>query len=120
MTRQPVKLLLDEHIWEGLAEALAQRGYDVVHVAHTQQRGMDDDLLLAWATSQDRAVLTYNVCHFAPLAAQWYVVHRNHAGVILSAQLPPGELLKQMLNLLTALSADDLKDTVRWLQEFKG
>ena len=30
MTGERIKLLLDEHIWEGLAEALTQRGYDVL------------------------------------------------------------------------------------------
>jgi hypothetical protein len=43
MTSQPLKLLLDEHIWEGLAEALIQQGYDVVHLNHTTQRGIDDE-----------------------------------------------------------------------------
>jgi hypothetical protein len=40
--------------------------------------------------------------------------------VILSVQLPPGELLRQMERLLATLSADALKNTVRWLQEFKA
>jgi hypothetical protein len=120
MTGKPIRLLLDEHVWEGLTEALAQRGYDVVHIASTQQRGMDDESLLAFATAQSRAVLTYNVRHFVPLAARWYEAHRDHAGVILSAQLPPGELLKQVEKLLVALSADELRNTVRWLQEFKA
>ena len=44
---KPIKLLLDEHIWEGLAEALTQRGNDVVHLTNTDQRGLDDEPLLA-------------------------------------------------------------------------
>ena len=67
MNGRPIKLLLDEHIWEGL------------------------------------------------LVRLWYEVGREHAGI----QLPPTELLKQAERLLVALSADDLKNTVRWLQEFK-
>jgi predicted nuclease of predicted toxin-antitoxin system len=59
MTNEPIKLLLDEHIWEGLTEALTQRGYDVVHISHTGQRGIDDEPLLALATTQGRAILTY-------------------------------------------------------------
>lgn len=116
---QPIKLLLDEHIWEGLADVLAQRGYDVIHIANTDQRGLDDEPLLTFAAAHGRAVLTYNVRHFVPLVAQWYQVHREHAGVILSIQLLPGELLRRMEKLLTTLSADDLKNTVRWLQEFE-
>jgi hypothetical protein len=102
---EPIKLLLDEHIWVGLTDALVQRGYDVVHTAHTTQCGVDDELLLAYATSQGRAVLTYNVRHFAPLVRMWYEAGREHAGVILSIQQPPGELLKQMERLMETLSA---------------
>jgi Domain of unknown function (DUF5615) len=82
-----IKLLLDEHIWEGLTEALTPRGYDVVHISNTQQRGIDDEPLLAFATAEGRAVLTYNARHFVPLVRLWYEAGRAHAGVILSVQL---------------------------------
>jgi hypothetical protein len=120
MTDRPVKLLLDEHIWEGLAEALTQRGYDVVHIANTEHSGIDDEPLPAFATAEGRAVLTYNVRHFVPLVRLWYEAGREHAGVTLSIQLPPGELLRQVERLLTTLSADELKNTARWLQEFSS
>ena len=120
MTDRPVKLLLDEHIWEGLAEALTQRGYDVVHIANTEHSGIDDEPLPAFATAEGRAVLTYNVRHFVPLVRLWYEAGQEHAGVILSVQLPPGELLRQVERLLTTLSADELKNTARWLQEFSS
>jgi predicted nuclease of predicted toxin-antitoxin system len=119
MRGTPIKLLLDEHIWYGLTEALTQRGYDVVHVNDTAQRGIDDEPLLAFATAQDRAVLTYNARHFVPLVRLWYEAGREHAGVILSIQLPPHELLRQVERLLVTLSADELRNTVRWLQEFR-
>jgi hypothetical protein len=119
MKGQPIKLLLDEHIWEGLTEALILRGHDAVHLTNTDQRGLNDEPLLAFAAAQGRAVLTYNVRHFVPLVVAWHEAQREHAGVILSIQLPPSELLRQIGKLLTTLSADELKNTVRWLQEFK-
>ena len=120
MTRTPVKLLLDEHIWTGLTDALEKQGYDALHILDTDQSGLDDEPLLAFAAAQERAVLTYNVKHFAPLVSLWYEAGKEHAGIIFSVQLPPSELLRQTLKLLEALSADELKNTVRWLQEFKG
>jgi hypothetical protein len=119
MSRTAIKLLLDEHIWQGLAEALTQRGYDVIHLNDTGHRGIDDEAVLVFATAQGRAVLTYNTRHFVPLIRLWYEANREHAGVILSVQLPPGELLSQAERLLVTLSADELRNTVRWLQEFK-
>jgi predicted nuclease of predicted toxin-antitoxin system len=119
MTRESIKLLLDEHIWEGLTKTLVQQGYDVVHIVNTEHRGIDDETLLALAAAEDRAVLTFNVRDFAPLVRLWYESGREHAGVIFSVQLPQGELLRQIQNLLIVLSAEDLKNTARWLQEFK-
>ena len=109
MRSASIKLLLDEHIWVDLCEALAQRGYDVIHLNDTGQRGIDDEPLLVFATAQGRAVLTYNIRHFVPLVRLWYEAGREHAGVILSVQLPPGELLRQIERLLATLSADTLK-----------
>jgi predicted nuclease of predicted toxin-antitoxin system len=120
MRGEPIKLLLDEHICEGLTGALTQRGYDVVHINSTEHRGRDDEPLLAFAMTQDRAVLTYNARYFVPLVRFWYEASREHAGVILSIQLPPGELLRQVERLLETLSAEELKNTVRWLQESKA
>lgn len=120
MSGKMVKLLLDEHIWSGLAEALTERGYDVIHLLNTEQSGIDDELLLAFATTEGRAVLTFNVRHFAPLVRCWYETGREHAGVILSTQQPPERLLKQVEKLLATLSADDMRNTCRWLQEFRG
>jgi predicted nuclease of predicted toxin-antitoxin system len=115
-----IQLLLDEPIWVGLREALAQRGYDVIHLNDTGQRGIDDEPLLAFATAQDRAVLTYNTRHFVPLVSLWYEAGREPAGGILSVQLSRGELLRQIERLLATLSAAALNNTVRWLQEFRS
>ena len=117
MTSQ-AKLLLDEHIWLGLRNALVQRGYDVVHVVDAEMQGVDDETVLVRAVQEGRAVLTFNVRDFAPLAVRWFHEGRGHFGIILSPELGQGELLRQAVNLLGVITADDLKNTVRWLSEF--
>ena len=92
---------------------------DAIHLNDIGQRGIDDEPLLVFAAAQSRAVLTYNIRHFVPLVRLWYEAGREHAGVILSIQLPPGELLRQTEQLLATLSAEELKNTVRWLPEFR-
>lgn len=119
MSHQQVKLLLDEHIWVGLAAALNEYGFDAVHVTLTPYRGIDDERLLEFAVSQNRAILTNNHRDFVPLARHWFEAGKKHKGIVLSVQLPRGELLRQTKNLLDNLSADHLTNTVRWLQEFK-
>lgn len=119
MTSTPIKLLLDEHIWEGLAGALRDRGYDVVHISHTKYRSADDESLLVLSSAEGRSVLTYNHRDFVPLVRFWYEDGREHAGLILSIQLRRGELLRQVERLLISLTVAEARNTVRWLQEFK-
>jgi len=59
--------------------------------------------------------LTFNARHFAPLAADWFVAGRQHAGIIISAELPLGELRKRVAQLLTTRTPDELVDSVIWL-----
>ncbi len=120
MTHPLPKLLLDEHVWQGLAAVLVETGYDVLHIIDTGQHGIADEDVLALATSQERAVLTYNTRHFVPLARQWYEASREHCRIILSIQVSQGVLLSSVRSLLETLSGEELHNTVRWLQEFSG
>ena len=119
MKKDSIKLLLDEHIWEGLVDRLEEHGYDVEHINRLGKQSIDDPDVFDLAASQNRAVLTFNHRDFVPIAREWYELELEHAGLILSIQLPRGELLKQVVNLLSSLSTDEFKNTARWLQEFK-
>src|SRR5438094_3603081 len=105
----PLRLYLDRHVMTRLADDLAQRGYDCLN---TQQAGNDrasDEEQLAVATAQSRAIVTYNIRDFAPLHKTWLAAGRSHAGIIVSRQLGGlqyGVLLRRMLRLLSALTAD--------------
>lgn len=111
-TETRIKLFLDEHIWQGLSQALRELGYDALHVYDVGRGEMEDD-------EQGRAVLTFNLEHFVPLAALWYETGRAHAGILLSQELQRGELLRRVKHLLAALSAQELANTVRFLNDFK-
>ncbi len=116
MTR--IRLLLDEQIWLGLAQALRASEYDVVHVNELRLRGTDDEPLLEVAAEAGRALLTNNVRDFAPVVELWYNARREHAGVVFTISLPRGELLKQTTKFLQRVSAEELRNTCRWLREF--
>jgi len=119
MNRTPIKLFLDEHIWRGLTEALRTHGYDALHVLDAERGGLDDEDQLAYAAEKGRALLTYNIKHFAPLAVVWYEAGRDHAGILLSEELEHGELLRRVERLLAAVSAEEMKNIVRYLSDFK-
>ncbi|MEM7112408.1 MAG: DUF5615 family PIN-like protein [Chloroflexota bacterium] len=115
----PVKLLLDVHIWEGLAATLQKQGFDVLHINHTPHRELEDEGVLEFAAQEERAVLTCNHRDFVPLARIWFEEGKPHAGIILSIQLSRTAYLQQTQKLLSTLSAAQLQNSVRWLQEFK-
>lgn len=118
MTGTPIKLMLDEHIWKGLTKALKQRGYDAVSIVDIS-RSAEDVPILELATAQGRCVLTFNVKHFAPMSTLWYEAGRDHAGIILSTEVAPGELVRRCTRLLQSISAEEIKNSARWLDEFK-
>lgn len=78
-----VKLILDEMHSPAIATALAEEGWDVTAVAVPGGlRGVSDEDLLAYATREDRWVVTENVVDFAVLAARWASEGRAYAGLI--------------------------------------
>jgi len=81
-----VKLLLDEMWPPAVAGALRRRGHDVVAVAERPElRGQPDDVILAVAQAEGRAVVTENVVDYLPLAAERLTRGDVHAGVILTS-----------------------------------
>lgn len=66
--RPKVRLLLDEMFSPRIAEALRERGHDVLVVAERQElRTKTDPEIAAWAVAQERWLLTENVKDFRPL-----------------------------------------------------
>ena len=88
-----IALLLDEYVRPKLGEILRERGYDTIHVLEANRAGKSDAEQLAYAVSQQRAILTHNVRHFRLLNQKYHEEGRHHFGVLLSAQVPLSKLL---------------------------
>lgn len=73
---------------------------------------------LAYASSQSRALVTFNVKHFVPLHKSYLTEGRRHFGIIVSPQYPIGETLRRMLNLLQTLSAEDMENRLEYLSSW--
>ena len=114
-----VKLYIDEDVWGGLAAALRDRGYDALNAHEASREGLSDEEQLACAVSQGRAMLAYNKQDFVPLAKGYFYAGQPHFGIIISCQLESGELLRRVLNLLSSVSAEEIKDLVIPLEAYK-
>jgi predicted nuclease of predicted toxin-antitoxin system len=119
-----IRLLIDEDVSKGpqLAAALRRRGFDAVAVQEVGRMGFFDDELLDYAVAEGCAFLTFNIKDFVRYAREWYEAGKEHPGIIVSAHLTGrqfGELLRCTLNLLNTMTAREIRNTVRFLQEFR-
>ncbi len=71
-----------------------------------------------WASSENRALLTFNVGHFAALHARRIAEGRHHAGIIVSTQRPIGEVIRRLVRLASALDAESMRDRLEFLSDW--
>jgi hypothetical protein len=77
-------LLLEEMVTDDIARQLRTKGYDVISVvADPGLVGLPDDQVLAYATTEGRALVTANVKDFIPLDTRYRAADQSHAGLVL-------------------------------------
>ena len=115
----PPKLYLNEHLSPRLAEQLRQHGFDVASTSEAGKGETDDDEQLAYAASEQRALVTFNHKDFAVRHERYAAESKDHWGIILSTEETVDVLRRRLLRLLNTLTAEELKNKIRWLNEFK-
>lgn len=117
-----MKVYLDEMIWPGVAEALRELEHDAAAVADRGAFGESDIAQLARAIQEQRALVTYDLRSFGPLADAAFAARRDHWGIVLiHADSIPGSDLGRLIRALDALlperpEPDALKNQVIFLQ----
>lgn len=117
-----VRLYLDRHIKKQLAIDLRERGFDLLTTEEAGKDTAPDDEQLAFAAQENRAILTFNIRDFAPLHGAWSAAGKPHTGIIVSQQLGSrhyGVLLARMQRLLDHFSADQMRNNLVHLEQFK-
>lgn len=89
----------------------------MIHVLEADRAGKTDPEQLAYATSQQRAILTHNIRDFILLNQQYHDESKEHFGVLLSDPVPLRDLLRRTLRFLSRHTADDLRNNALWLTE---
>jgi hypothetical protein len=77
----------------------------------------DDAAQLAHAASEQRAILTFNAHDFNALHETYATAGKDHWGSLLSTEESIGTLMRRLLRLLHSVSAQELKNQIRWLNE---
>jgi predicted nuclease of predicted toxin-antitoxin system len=115
----PPKLHLNEHLSPRLAEQLRQYGFDITSTVELDMLGVGDSEHLAYAASAQRALVTFNHKDFAPLHHHYRANAKEHWGIIFSTEETTAVLRRRLLRLLNTLSAEELRNQIRWLNDFK-
>lgn len=101
-------------------EALREEGYEVLSTPEAGNRGKSDGKQLEFATSQERALFSFNRGDFKRIHKEWWEKGWEHFGIILATQQKVTEkgLIKQLkINILERYSKEQLKNQIFWLTD---
>lgn len=116
---KPPKLHLNDNLPPRLANQLRQLGFDVASTVELNMIGASDVDQLTYATSTERAIVTFNHRDFVPLHERYLSDDLLHWGIVLSTEETIDVLRRRLLRLLNTLDSDELKNQVRWLNGFR-
>jgi len=82
-----IKLYLDEDVPFSFAQALLNRGVDVVTTQQVKNDSLSDAEQLKYAEEEQRVIFTHNKKDFVLLHSEYLQSSKKHSGIILSDQL---------------------------------
>lgn len=113
-----IRFFTDEDVFRVVAPQLRAAGDDAISTPEANRLSESDESHLIWAASQGRAVISFNIPHFAKLHQQWMGRDAPHAGIILSKQWSEGLVIRALLRLANSLGADEMKNRLEYLSRW--
>jgi len=117
-----VKVLLDEQLSVEIAQELRRRGGDAEAVITERPELLraSDERLVEVAVQEDRAVVTNNLRHFRPIAAQRLAQGKQHAGLILlpsnrARNLDATGMLADAIEAVMRANPKGIPDAEHWI-----
>jgi hypothetical protein len=103
------KLHLNEHLSPRLAIQLRNHGFNVTTSQEMNMLTTSDEEQLAFAASEQRAIVTFNVRDFSRLRTESLNQGKEHWGIIFSTEESISVLFRKLLRLLNTVSTNELK-----------
>jgi|SRR5207237_1081020 len=110
-----IELYLDEDVDVLVADLLRARGFKAITTQEAGQLGNSDEEQLAHAINQQMAFFTHNRVDFERIAEEYFVVSREHHGIIIGVRRQPYEIARRLLAMLNNLTADEMKNQLRYI-----
>jgi hypothetical protein len=118
-----IRLYMDEDSGDTtLVLALENRGVDVITTLGVNRLSFTDEEQLIWAKSQGRVLYSSNIRDFYSLHTAFLTQEQPHSGMILVQQqrYSIGELMRGILRLVAAKSAEEMENQVEFLSIWIG
>jgi hypothetical protein len=117
-TGPAIRLYLDADVDVRMASNLRKAGYDCVSAREVGNAALDDQTQMSFAANEGRVLLTHNIQHFVPLFERWWHTGLDHPGIVVSQQIPLGELQRRIVRFLDTVPASEMRNNLRNLAEF--
>lgn len=115
-----IRLLLDEDAQRtALIRALRARQVDVLSVNEAGRAGLLDEEQLEYAAASGRTILSFNRGDFIRLHTRYMQKALQHSGIIVSDQLEMGVVIRRLLRLLDARTAQDMVNRLEFLSDWR-
>jgi len=100
-----------------LVRALRIRGLDVTTALEQGMIRRADSDHLEYATSQGRALYSFNLRDYNKLHADCLSRGKQHAGIIVARQqiYGVGEQMRRLLRIVAQISAEEMRDSILYL-----
>ena len=113
-----IRLYLDADVDVKLAAYLRHLGYECTSSREVGRAALDDEGQFRYAADIGCVLVTHNIQHFVPIFERWWRSGQSHPGLVVSEQVPLGEMQRRLVRLLDTVTADEMRDNIRNLAEF--
>jgi hypothetical protein len=113
-----IRLYLDEDTMDkALVSALRARGVDLLAAHEADMIERPDEDHLAFAAREGRGLYSFNVADYCRLQSQG----QSPAGLILAQQqrYPVGDQMRRLLRLVSAKSAEEMRNHIEFLSAWR-
>lgn len=115
MTKLFIELYLDEDVSVLVADLIRARHFTATTTRDAGKLHAADAEQLAYAASQQKAILTHNRADFEALAQTYATTGQTHYGIIIAVRHPPYEIVRRVLTILNNVTADEMQHQVRYI-----
>ncbi len=110
-----IELYADEDVDVLVGDLLRARGFNILTTRDANHLHATDVEQLAFAATEQRALLTHNRADFEALHQTYITSGQHHSGILIAVRHPAYEIVRRMLLILNAIAADEMQDQIRYL-----